>query len=276
VTRWRFFSMTNSVSRSYTLPVGFPNPDTNELHRQVEVSPMKGELRKKLASEEVRNQPQQGINLVFQRCIESIEGVEPTQKVIQEMTGADRDFCVMKIREISMGKDVTFNFKCRNENCKATIQGVVNLEEDIEEDHWDEETARERLEDNLFTFVITTENADKEFVRNFDETGKFFVPRGQELKQISDTIDRNPIEAQYDLYYLSMLEWNGETREELDFNPFDDSVAGVIDHFSAEFESIVPGPDFSVEFICAECGQSMPADLQGSDFLFPTSQSTKS
>lgn len=268
--------MTNSVSRRYKLPVGFPNPtEENDILREVELIPMKGKVRKKLASEEIREQPQRGINYVFNECIKSIEGMETDEDIIKNMTGADRDFCVTKLRRISLGNTVTFNFNCSNKQCGAPISATINIDENVPVEKIDEETAYEMLEDDKYTFEITTEDASEDIVRETNNRGKFFLPTGVELKQIADTMQKNPIQAQHDLYFLCLISWNGEKRNEINFNPFDEEIAGVVDHFSQKFQNINPGPDMSFTFKCAECGQEMPADMQSSDFLFPTNQNEK-
>lgn len=265
--------MTNSVSR-YQLPVGFPHED--QIFRKVSLSPIRGKVRKELGKEHVRENPSLATDLVFQNCLDAIGNIkiEDDSDIPEMLTGADRDFIILKLREISMGKVVNFDFNCNN--CNSPITGKVNVVEDIDTEILSDEELHKMRDGELYTFEIDTSNSEKEIVQNSNNKGRFYLPRGIESNQISDTVRENPIEAQYDLYYLCMLTWNGKTKEELDENPFDVEIAGVIDYISSKFGQNVPGPDFSVTFICSECGQEMPADLESSDFLFPTTQNEKS
>lgn len=269
--------MANSVSHRINLPVGFIS--NGEIFDYVEVTPMTGRVRKKLGKPEVRQNPIQGIDYVFDECVQSIAGQTfDDPSILKDLTSADRDHIVMKLREISMGEIVTFDFNCPN--CSEPLSAKININEDIDVDILSDEE-RESMADydgNRFVFSVSSSDSDKEFSMDFDAT--FQIPTGRHQELVfsgrTDQEQSNPIEDQYDLYYYSLITWNGEPKEELDFNPFDDCVVDVIDYISSKFESSIPGPDFSLQIKCSECENEVPADLGSSDFLLPTNQNERS
>jgi hypothetical protein len=80
---------------------------------------------------------------------------------------------------------------------------------------------------------------------------------------------RNPIEANYRLYFRCIREWNGKSQKEILPNIFDELRVDAIDALSAAFMEAQPGPDLREPTSCPVCGVEIVASMESSDFLFP-------
>ena len=77
------------------------------------------------------------ITLLLERCVISIGNItrksagstEAWRKVIQGLLVGDRDYIVLKLRELSVGDEFEVSHTCPNPECKAELTSFVNIDE---------------------------------------------------------------------------------------------------------------------------------------------------
>jgi len=246
-----------SVEEAITvnLPVGYLSE--GKLLTSAEIIPMTGRVRKMIARPEIRQNPARVIDTLLAECVKSIGTItRPRKSVIEGMFLGDRDFLIMEIRKISLGKDVHSSLQC--DACGAKLSLTIDLNRDV---------PVKRLKD----VEATVEGANVVFVLRdpvLKVTAKFCLPTGAHQNSIANLYRKNPIEANYALYQSCLLEWNGISSDELQPNLFDSLSLPVIDFIDEHFMDTLPGPDMRVPVNCAECSNEMMVTMESSDFLF--------
>jgi len=240
-----------------TLPCGLFHED--KLHKDAEIIPMTGKVRKLIARPEVRQNPAKVIDTLLSECLYSVGPITRIRRdVIDRLFLGDRDFLIMEIRKISLGKIVTAQLQC---SCGAKLAVAIDLEREVPIKTV-ESVKDLKIDENSITFVVENEELNINAV--------FRLPTGVDQHAIAPLYRKNPIAANYALYQLCLLEWNGKPKNELLPEFFDTLSLRVIDHIDEIFMENMPGPDMRVPVDCIECGNELMVSMESSDFLFRT------
>jgi hypothetical protein len=244
------------------LPCGFVHEE--EVFTKAQIIPMTGRIRKLIARPQNRQNPAKIIDTLLTQCVVAIGDITRVNKsVTDRLFLGDRDFLVMEIRKVSLGKDVQTQLQC--DSCGARLGMTLNLERDVPV------TKMKDLDIDLvdgeavFTLVDEVLKLDL----------KFRLPRGSDQHSVAPLYRKNPIEANYALYRACLLEWNGQAAKELSMDFFDNQPLPVIDFIDENFMEMMPGPDMRIPVDCYECNHEMMMSMASSDFLFKLPKTAK-
>ena len=237
------------------LPIGFLHE--GKLLTSAEIAPMTGRVRKVIARPEIRQNPARVIDTLLMECVRSVGNLgRPKKSLIEAMFLGDRDFLIMEIRRISLGKDVHSTLQC--DACNEKLTMTIDLTRDVPVKKLKE--IEYAIEEGKIVFIL------KDPILKIN--AKFCLPTGAHQNSVANLYKKNPIEANYALYQSCLIEWNGTSISELPPNFFDGLPLPVIDFIDENFMATLPGPDMRVPVNCSSCNNEMTITMESSDFLF--------
>lgn len=123
----------NGVSEPFEFLCGYTDSN-GVLHKTFTVREMNGKDEEALSKGEVKQNPSKAITILLERCLVSIGsltkkdlGTANWKKVIQGLYGGDQDLAVLKIREVSLGREIEVSHVCPH--CGAKLKTFVDLSE---------------------------------------------------------------------------------------------------------------------------------------------------
>lgn len=239
--------------KTITLPSGILRD--GKVHREAEIIPMTGLTRKSIAREDVRTNASKVTDVILLQCVKKIGPVTAiTNKLIGELLLGDRDALLLEIRRVSMGDIVTATVEC--DGCQNKIEVKFNLDEIVTTE----------LKEGTFEIkdgqrVFRVQNAALQI------NALFRFPKGEDQQAILPFLQKNPVDANFRLYALCLMEWNGKVGP-FDGGFFERLPVSVLDAVDDQFSEVQPGPDLRQNVSCPVCTKDIEMTFQGSDFLF--------
>lgn len=130
--------MTDEDGVVHDVPLlhGYRDPETGELHSTFSYREMDGRDEEAISKGDVRSNPAKLTNVLCERCVIKIGSLSKKEcgpkkwgHIIRSMLSGDLDYMMLKVREISKGKTITFTHKCSNCNTKLVTEiGTDELE----------------------------------------------------------------------------------------------------------------------------------------------------
>jgi hypothetical protein len=118
---------TNQTETHVKLPLGYQDREGN-WHRYADIREMTGRDEEALADPRNRNNAAKAMTKFLASCVTKIGSISPvTEEIIRDMSIGDRDFLMVKIRQLSFGNKVKIDSTCPN--CSAKLGLTVNLDE---------------------------------------------------------------------------------------------------------------------------------------------------
>lgn len=251
------------ATKDVQLPCGLGPDKEGRIHRDATIAPMTGAVRKNIARPEVRQNLGKIVDTILLSGLKRVGPVERIdRRVLDKMLIGDRDFLMLEIRKLSMTSAVNATMKCGSCGDQIDIKYDLNripIRQLADKGDGIEVSGLERL----FTLDWTSEDG------KITVNGKFRFPNGNDQLLTAQGATRNPIEANYNLWYRCLQEWDGKPVEKVSPTLFDDLTLPVVDAVDAEFRKRQPGPDLRQPVSCPLCGADNDLDLSASDFLFP-------
>ena len=99
---------------TYTLPKGYVDKDGN-LHREVVIREITGADQESMLSPQLRQNPAKMLSALLARVIVRLGTLEKSRidtGVTAAMVKSDRDFLIMKLKEIDTGPDMEIKVEC--------------------------------------------------------------------------------------------------------------------------------------------------------------------
>lgn len=116
-----------------TLLAGYVD-DNGMVHKTFLYREMNGRDEEAINKPEVQSNPAKIMNVLAERCVVQIGNISKKEvgtkawgDIIRSLLGGDIDYIALKIREISKGKEVTFEHKCPR--CKTKLTTIVSTDE---------------------------------------------------------------------------------------------------------------------------------------------------
>lgn len=244
------------MSDVFELPAGLWKDGTAV--KEVRLNELNARIRKEMGKPNLRNNPVQLVSTVLAHCIESIGGNPITEKDINNLLIGDRDFCLLKVREISLGSEVHLTFNCPM--CQVSNRSSIDLQSiaiyELNEDNYE---IREDITPDPRVFMIKGD-----FQPPWEALFRFPLNSDQRAVMRGSVI--NPLQAQQDLFGRCLIEWN---KEKVFPTHIDDLSLPEINYLTSEIQDALPGPDLNTEIECVSCGATVPMPMESSDFLFP-------
>jgi len=224
--------------------------------KTVVVRPLTGRDEELLSDRRYKNVAHLVTDFLAQVLIEVPGLHQPVSKeLVAEMLIGDRDYLLLRLRQICLGDRVEQVLRCPIPACgkKADVEFLIS-----------ELPVRRAQAAQLWYEFDLTEPA-----RQGDSTSTRVVPRlptGQDLETIMDCKDVNPAMANTKLFPRIVKTLGREGLDEATARELPLKTRNEITEF---LKRITPGPELKVEIGCPHCGADMsyPFDLYG--FFLP-------
>lgn len=240
--------MNELGENEFVLPVGYKDRD-GVIHKTITLTPMTGETEEAIADPKVRDNGGKIITALLESITEGI-GTVPrvTKEVIRDLTTIDRDFILIKNRQVSLGDNVEYIDNCPH--CRAKNEIHVNLA-NIETKYLDNEEDREITFELPVGYLDASGNVHKEVT--------ITLPTGRVQERVAQIVRANPAQATTAMLQLITLKLGT-----LDFiNPdvFKKMTKKDRDFISSKLSGLEVGVKFDTEVMCSECGSDFTTSI---------------
>lgn len=235
------------------LPGGYVDCSGN-VHREVEITPLTGREEELLAMQQ-RQEVASLVTTVLQRCVQRIGTVSPiTEDVIRNLLVADRQYLLLKLRELTLGDCVRATICCPWPGCGQKMMVSFTLSDIPVTESTDKEPVYRM---NL--------SPDAAFVSDQGESSRevtFRLPNGGDQELISPLLVQNEAQA-LTLLLQRCLHSIGSLQQ---------PAQAVVERLSPlarmeieqQMEAVAPKVELTMESKCPECDRdyAVPFDIQ--------------
>ena len=242
-------TMMNELGdNEFVLPVGFIDQEGVE-HRVVKLTPMTGETEEAIADPKVKDNGGKIITTLLASVVSEI-GTLPrvTKEMIRELTTIDRDFLLVKNRQVSLGDEVEFVDTCHA--CGAKNEVNVDLTK-IEAKYL------QKSEDREQTFELPNGYVDAGGKNHKKIT--ITLPTGRIQERVAQVVRGNVASATTIMLQLITIKLG-----DLEFiNPdvFRKMTKKDRNFISNRLTDIEAGIDFSSVVYCSDCGAEFTTSI---------------
>ncbi len=243
-----------------TLPIGYCDPETGQLHRQVTLRKLTGKEEALLVDARLRNNGGKLITALLVNCVTAIEGVERVNAtVISRLCSGDRNFLLLELRRLTFGDDMEAHYRC------PRCQAATTLWEDLSQ-------LPVRATDNgsLPEIAVTLQDGYQDSDGTWQYELVFALPNGEDEEVASGRSDPNPT-RQRDALLARCLKQVGdlEPRRIRAMGPRILADLSMADRrlIQKAMDDQAPGPDLTREVMCSQCGEIYRTTLDMSHFF---------
>ncbi len=242
---------------SCRLPGGYVDND-GTLHQEAEVAPLCGHDEEFLAEEGTRCSAALATTILSRR-VRRIGTISPvSEEVARRLLVADRQYLLLKLREVTFGDRVQATLCCPWPDCGKKV--------DIDFSTKDIPVIDSKEKGTTHSVELSSEARLRE--KDGEEHGEVFfrLPHGGDQEAIASLADQNEAAMMTALFRRCILAV-GSNRT------INDELIGTLTplarlEIEREMEAVAPKVEMNMEAVCTECGRifTMPFDLQ--DFFF--------
>jgi hypothetical protein len=240
--------IANLPEGTYALPVGVRIG--GKVHRMFTLKPMDGLTEEAIADPKIRENGGKVVTKVIKGVLATLGDLQSiSEDLIRNMTIADRDFIIVKSKEVSTGSsEVNFTHPCPH--CEAL--------NDIHFDTKDMQVNYLADTDSLelsFELPVGVMNRRNEICKKITIT----MPNGLVQERVSPIARVNPGQAKTTMLQLITVKLDGI--EFLDGNVFKAMTKRDRDFISKKMDEFEAGVDMAVDTECAVCGKPFSAPV---------------
>jgi hypothetical protein len=241
-------SSFGTYTETVLLPGGYVD-DYGAVHREVELAAMNGFDEEFLACIDSRTRSACAVSALLARCVRRVGAMEPAPiSLIRNLLVGDRDFLMLKLREMTFGKRLDAVLYCGQPSCGKPMDVTLNLD-DFAPDP-------KPVDRRIFTLALSTGQSE-----TGDLSIDFRLPTGadQEAAGILAGVDDDTAVTR--LLAHTILRINGKTSiEDQDVRSL---ATGVQREIERQMEELAPQVPIELDTSCVECKQpfSTPFDL---------------
>jgi Family of unknown function (DUF6760) len=226
------------------------------IHREVELNPLTGREEELLAAS-TRRESASLVTLVLSRCIRRIGAISPvSEEVARNLLIADRQYLLLKLREVTFGDQVRANILCPWPDCgqRVAINFSIN------------DIPTRELQDKgpVYTMILSPELAGE--LREEDRKITFRLPNGADQEAISPLLAENEARALAKLLGRCIQSIGRLT------NPGEDVISQLSPAarlaIERQMETIAPQVELTMDVNCHECGREFSAPFDLHRFFF--------
>lgn len=199
------------------------------------------------------------ISQILARCVERIGTISPvTEAFARGLVVADRQYLLLKLREISFGDRIEGTIACPWPQCgaKADIDFKTS---DVPVKHCEEMAASYEL-------VLSSDEIFEDDAGRRHSRITFRLPNGEDQELLGPILNQNPAEALSGLLERSILESDGGWEDIAGF------VAQLPPLVRVALENAMqdhaPLVELGMDVTCPECGRAYKAPFELQDFFF--------
>lgn len=251
--------MTNQVMDTLTvfLPGGYVD-DNGVVHREVELTPLTGREEELLAAHQ-RRETASLVTIVLQRCIRRIGTVPSvTEAVIRNLLVADRQYLLLKLRQLTLGDFVRATICCPWAGCGKKVMVSFTIQDiPVTESVHKGPIYRMELSPEA-RFVVEQGEIYREIA--------FRLPNGGDQELISPLLAQNEAEALTRLLQRCLHS----------IGPLQHPSPDMVDRLSPlarmeieqQMEAVAPRVELTMESKCPECGRDYAVPFDIHHFFF--------
>lgn len=239
------------------LPGGYLD-EAGALHREAELAQLSGREEEMLAGMPEAATPAL-VTRILSRCVRRIGAIQPvSEEVAWRLLIADRQYLLLKLREVTFGSRVEGTLSCPWPQCGARVDLDFSTA-DVPVKRCAEVAATYRVE-------LSPEAGFEDTAGTRHRMLTFRLPNGEDQEMLAPILARNPAEALTRLLERCLMgtEDGGEETSEL--------VAGLSARARLELERAMqeraPSLELEMALTCPECGCGFTAPFDLQDFFF--------
>ena len=230
------------------LPGGYLDDD-GRLHQQVSLSPLRG-AEEKLIAQRGRTSRAALVTTVLSQCIRRLGTInDVTEDVVRNLLVGDRQFLLLKLREITFGQTIQAVINCSRPDCGA------QLDIDFSTENIPVTRSPQR---QPFHEMILSAQAGREPVT-------FRLPNGHDQERIAHLAEQNETLAE-DLLLSRCIQSIGPLSlpelEQIAALP-----ASAKTEIEEEMDRLAPKVSLTMEAFCPECERRFSADFDLQEFI---------
>src|SRR6266851_6462086 len=238
------------------LPGGFWDAN-GVLHREAELTALTGR-EEELLADKTAGAAAGLVTVLLARCVRCIGTVRPvTEAVARELLVGDRQYLLIKLRQLTFGDKVDATVRCPWPDCGEP----VDIDFTISEVPIKEASVRTALHDaELSPGAAATSGLGPDAVR-----ARFRLPNGGDQEVLAPLLARNEAEALTQLL-CRCIRSIGSDEHASPERVRNLSPAARLE-IERQMERAVPGADLTLEAKCPQCGRAFPVPFDAEDLL---------
>ncbi len=228
------------------LPGGYVD-DRGTLHREVELAPLTGREEEYLAELPDRATTASAISGLLARCIRRIGTLKDIRLAdIRNMVVGDRDYLAVKLREMTLGREIGAVLYCRNPACRKPMDISFSLDDVVIE--------QKPIERRFFTLPNAPDSSAPQDI-------EFRLPTGGDQEALAGIFERDEAQALNRLMARCLRRIGSSAP--LDVAQVEALSGPVRLTIEQAIEQLAPQVDFELDVICPECASAFttPFDL---------------
>ena len=246
------------MNKYIQLPYGYIDC-SGIVHKEVVIRALSGREEEMLAGSSGQSGAQLS-TLILSCCVQKIGTVGTvTPSIIRNLSIGDRNFLLLKIREITFGSKISAVVPCPWHGCGAKMDIDFNIE-DIPV------RAGSKPAQKWYTISLVRNhftNPD-----SFTETVEMNirVPDGEDQEVISPLLEINQVHASKVLL-SRCISYKGDSGDSI-MKIVDNLTSGGIHYIEQQIEELSPAVDMTIETNCPQCKRAFDVPLNIQDFFF--------
>lgn len=239
------------------LPGGYLD-EAGGLHREAELAQLSGREEELLAGTHDEAGPAL-VTRILSRCVRRIGGIRPvSEAVARRLLIADRQYLLLKLRELSFGERVEGTLSCPWPQCGARIDLDFTIG-DVPVKRCDTVAPTYRLD-------LPPEAEFEDAAGTRRRTLEFRLPDGADQEALAPVLARNPAEALTRLLERCVVGTSADGGDTAALVARLPSRARL--EIERAMEERAPHLELQMELVCRECGRGFTAPFDLQDFFF--------
>jgi hypothetical protein len=227
------------------------------LHREAELEPLTGRDEELLSDKSVS--PAALVTSLLARCVARIGAIAPvTEDVARALLVGDRQFLLLKLRQLTFGDRVDATVRCPWPGCGESVDVDFKISE-VPIKEVDVHAAVQEMELSPIAAVASGLGAESARAR-------YRLPNGEDQELLTPLLATNEAEAATQLLGRCLLGIGQE--ESLSVERLRNLSPAARYEIERHMESVAPGIDLTLEAQCPHCARAFPLPFDVQDFIF--------
>lgn len=250
-------TVIDQPTESIDLLLGYKDEEGN-MHTTAEITEITGADEEAIAKADIRSNVGKVVTTLLSGCVVKIGSIEKGslsaskwEAIFRNLFLGDRDFILLKISEVTNGKEMSITARCPS--CRQELTIDFNIEEI--------EVTKPSVDPDNIPFELPKGlRQDGEIIKN----GVMRLPNGFDQEQLDQVARKNPGTANTMLITRCVKEL-GESK--LSSSVFRSLSIKDREYLVKTLAENSFGPKFSVEAVCDSCGNDFEAGVNPVNFI---------
>ena len=242
---------------TWLLPGGYVDED-GVLHREVELAPLSGREEELLADQRSIGRTAL-ITIILSRCVHHLGSISPVPvELMRRLLVADRQYLLLKLREITFGDQVQATVRCLWADCGQKVDIDFSLQ--------DIPVTESQAKGPFYTMQLSPEAAFRGEEGEAYRAITFRLPNGEDQEVLSSLVADDEEQA------FAMLLGRCIQRIGPWEHPGDALISRLspqaVQEIERQMEDLAPKVELTMEAQCPECGRDFAVPFDPQEFLF--------